>query len=229
MLSIAPPILACDAPSRCLARVPSVPSPLSLPVGPAGSPDAPKCGFSRKVVEALREAGASFGHFDILTDEGVRQGMKAFGNWPTYPQLYARGELLGGCDIVLEMAQKGELKASLAEALSAAAAPAAAAAAQLPLRARIETLLASSPVLLFMKGNTGEPKCGFSRKVADALTATEVPFATFDILGDEEIRQGLKEYSDWPTYPQLYVKGELLGGCARVHPAVHPAGAHTLR
>ena len=64
-----------------------------------------------------------------------------------------------------------------------------------------------------MQGNPEAPRCGFSQKVVAALQAIKVPFNTFDILIDEEVRQGLKEYSQWPTYPQLYVKGELLGGC----------------
>ena len=64
-----------------------------------------------------------------------------------------------------------------------------------------------------MQGNPEAPRCGFSQKVVAALQAVKVPFNTFDILIDEEVRQGLKEYSQWPTYPQLYVKGELLGGC----------------
>lgn len=64
-----------------------------------------------------------------------------------------------------------------------------------------------------MQGNPDAPRCGFSQKVVSALRSIEVPFNTFDILSDEEVRQGLKEYSQWPTYPQLYVKGELLGGC----------------
>ena len=55
--------------------------------GPQGTPDAPRCGFSRKVVEALRAAGEEFGSFDILSDEGVRQGLKELSNWPTYPQV----------------------------------------------------------------------------------------------------------------------------------------------
>ena len=63
-----------------------------------------------------------------------------------------------------------------------------------------------------MKGEPGAPQCGFSRKIVGILNETEVPYSHFDVLSDDEIRQGLKKYSDWPTYPQLYVKGELLGG-----------------
>jgi Grx4 family monothiol glutaredoxin len=79
----------------------------------AGSAAEPKCGFSRRVVEALRATDVPFTTFDILGDEAIRSGLKTFSNWPTYPQLYARGELLGGCDIVAELAASGELKAAL--------------------------------------------------------------------------------------------------------------------
>lgn len=78
-----------------------------------GTPDEPRCGFSNKVVSALRQEGVEFGSFDILTDEEVRQGLKTYSNWPTYPQLYHKGELLGGCDIVLEMKDSGDLRSML--------------------------------------------------------------------------------------------------------------------
>ncbi len=78
-----------------------------------GTPDEPRCGFSNKVVSALKEEGVEFSSFDILTDEEVRQGLKIYSNWPTYPQLYHKGELLGGCDIVLEMKESGELRSTL--------------------------------------------------------------------------------------------------------------------
>eukprot|EP00887_Chlorella_sp_A99_P000035 scaffold16.g35.t1 len=167
-----------------------------------GTPDAPRCGFSRKVVEAVRAAGCThFGSFDILEDEEVRQGVKEFSSWPTYPQLYVNGELLGGCDFVLEMAAAGELR----DALDAAEGR--------QLQARLQALVNQQPVMLFMKGTPDAPRCGFSRKVVEALRVVGEPFGSFDILEDEEVRQGLKEFSSWPTYPQLYVNGELLGGC----------------
>ena len=81
------------------------------------------------------------------------------------------------------------------------------------LRARLKSLIESQPVVLFMKGHPDEPKCGFSRRVVDALSAAGVKFGSFNILADEDVRQGLKEYSNWPTYPQLYVDGEFVGGC----------------
>ncbi|THD24824.1 Glutaredoxin [Fasciola hepatica] len=74
-----------------------------------GQPDAPQCGFSRQIIDILRSANARFDSFDILQDEEVRQGLKSLSNWPTYPQLYVKGELIGGLDIVKELAESGEL------------------------------------------------------------------------------------------------------------------------
>ena len=80
------------------------------------------------------------------------------------------------------------------------------------LQQRIEALIASSPVYVFMKGTKLMPQCGFSNNVVQILHALGVPFDTFDVLSDPEIRQGIKEFSDWPTIPQVYVRGEFLGG-----------------
>ena len=78
-----------------------------------GTPDSPQCGFSAKVIELLKTTGVPFGTQDVLADEDLRAGIKEFANWPTIPQLYVGGELIGGCDIIVEMAEKGELKPRL--------------------------------------------------------------------------------------------------------------------
>merc|ERR1712020_322316 len=80
------------------------------------------------------------------------------------------------------------------------------------LEQRMKDLINNGNVMVFMKGNRNEPRCGFSRTLMEILLETDVEFSTFDILSDEEIRQGLKKFSNWPTYPQVYVKGELIGG-----------------
>jgi monothiol glutaredoxin len=80
------------------------------------------------------------------------------------------------------------------------------------LQQRIESLVASSPIVVFMKGNKLMPQCGFSNNVVQILNALGVPFETFDVLSDMEIRQGIKEFSEWPTIPQVYVNGEFIGG-----------------
>ena len=78
-----------------------------------GNPQEPRCGFSRKAVAILQDAGVAFGSFDILSDEEVRQGLKTFSNWPTFPQLYSKGALLGGLDIMEELRDGGDLAESL--------------------------------------------------------------------------------------------------------------------
>jgi monothiol glutaredoxin len=78
-----------------------------------GTPDFPQCGFSAQTAGALRKLGASFHAVNIFEDQELREALKQFSNWPTYPQLYLNGELLGGCDIALEMYRSGELKTVL--------------------------------------------------------------------------------------------------------------------
>jgi monothiol glutaredoxin len=80
------------------------------------------------------------------------------------------------------------------------------------LTVRIKSLINSAPVFLFMKGSPEFPQCGFSANVIGLLNHVGVAFKTFDILSDQDIRQGVKEHSNWPTYPQLYVKGQMVGG-----------------
>jgi len=128
----------------------------------------------------------------------VRQGLKSYSNWPTYPQLYLEGELIGGLDIIKEMVESGELQTMLPKKVS--------------LESRLKSLTHQAPVMVFMKGDPSQPKCGFSKQLMPILQETKVPFSTFDILTDEEVRQGLKTFSNWPTFPQVYVKGELIGG-----------------
>ncbi|XP_053548562.1 glutaredoxin-3 [Bombina bombina] len=163
-----------------------------------GSPQDPKCGFSRQIVDILNKHKIKFSSFDILSDEEVRQGLKTFSNWPTYPQLYVNGELVGGLDIVKELVESGELDKMCPKAQT--------------LEDRLKALLNKAQVMLFIKGNKQMAKCGFSRQILEMMNNTNVEYETFDILEDEEVRQGLKSYSNWPTYPQLYVKGELIGG-----------------
>ena len=79
-------------------------------------------------------------------------------------------------------------------------------------KARIEALVKSSPIMVFMKGTKLMPQCGFSNNVVQILNALGMRFETFDVLSDSEIRQGIKDFSDWPTIPQVYVNGEFYGG-----------------
>ena len=80
-----------------------------------GTPDAPQCGFSMAVSNVLKHLKVNFSGINVLDDENLRQGIKEFSDWPTIPQLYVKGEFIGGCDIVKEMFEKGELSSLLKE------------------------------------------------------------------------------------------------------------------
>jgi monothiol glutaredoxin len=82
-----------------------------------------------------------------------------------------------------------------------------------PVFARIQTDIEADPIVLFMKGTPVFPQCGFSAQVVQVLSLLGVKFKAYDVLADDELRQGIKEFSNWPTIPQLYVKGEFIGGC----------------
>jgi monothiol glutaredoxin len=80
-------------------------------------------------------------------------------------------------------------------------------------KTRIDETVKANDVVLFMKGTKEMPQCGFSSRVAAVLNYISVDYTDINVLADEEVRQGIKDYSDWPTIPQLYVKGEFVGGC----------------
>lgn len=81
------------------------------------------------------------------------------------------------------------------------------------IRQRIENDVKKNKVFLYMKGTPDAPQCGFSARTAAILKEHNIPFGSFNVLDDEDIRQGIKEYADWPTIPQVYVNGEFIGGC----------------
>jgi monothiol glutaredoxin len=84
---------------------------------------------------------------------------------------------------------------------------------QHPVFSRIQSEIDSAPIVLFMKGTPSFPQCGFSAAVCQALMLAGVQFKGINVLEDQEIREGVKHFSNWPTIPQLYVKGEFVGGC----------------
>ncbi|MDR9424142.1 MAG: Grx4 family monothiol glutaredoxin [Pseudomonadota bacterium] len=81
-----------------------------------GTPQAPQCGFSARTVQALMACGERFAFVNILDNDELREGLKVYSSWPTYPQLYINGELVGGCDIIMEMSESGELEKAVKEA-----------------------------------------------------------------------------------------------------------------
>ena len=172
-----------------------------------GNPENPRCGFSRKIVDILKESKIQFASFDILTDNNVREGLKKLFQWPTYPQLYVKGELVGGLDIVTELNNAGDLPAQLGIPQDVKVLE--------PITSKndyLPSLINKATVMLFMKGTSDSPRCGFSKSMVQILTEEKIEFEDFDILTDEKVREELKIFSNWPTYPQLYVRGELIGG-----------------
>lgn len=164
-----------------------------------GNAKNPQCGFSRQAVTLLDQFNAEYGTFDIFSNEIIRQGLKTYSNWPTYPQLYIKGELVGGLDIMKELAECGDLEGMLKTEKQ-------------PIEERLKSLTNAAPVMVFMKGDRSTPRCGFSRQLIEILNETKLAYETFDILSDEEVRQSLKTFSNWPTYPQVYAQGNLVGG-----------------
>ncbi|CAB4383344.1 unnamed protein product [Rhizophagus irregularis] len=163
-----------------------------------GTPTQPRCGFSRKLIEIFNENQVKFSSFNILADEEVRQGLKEYSNWPTYPQVYINGELVGGLDIIKELVANGEFKGMIPK--------------EKDLNERLKELTTKGNAMIFIKGSPEAPRCGFSKTLVNMLDEKKIKYEYFDILQDEEVRQGLKKFVDWPTYPMVFNKGELVGG-----------------
>lgn len=169
-----------------------------------GSPANPKCKFTRAILELLKKQGiVSFGYFDIWQDPKIKEQIKVYSDWATFPQLYINGKLIGGVDVVRDMIEEGEFEPLI---------PPQCKKQEESLNDRLKRLIASKPAMLFMKGSPDDPKCGFSEQIVALLNEQGLEFGYFDILTDKTVREGLKKYSDWHTYPQLYIKGKLIGG-----------------
>ncbi|KAF9172015.1 Glutaredoxin 3 [Mortierella sp. AD011] len=186
------------SPEEMNARLKELTSSASVMIFIKGTPTAPRCQFSRQLLEILTAQNIRFSSFNILADEEVRQAMKAFSDWPTFPQVYVKGEFVGGLDIVKEMVATGEFQALVP--------------AEKDLKTRMNELIHKAPLMIFIKGSPETPRCGFSKKLVALLADQGVTYDSFDILEDDDIRQGLKTHVDWPTFPMVFFKGELLGG-----------------
>lgn len=142
-----------------------------------GSPVQPKCKFTRKLLGLLR--GYEYTHFDILGDESVREWMKKFSDWPTFPQVYVNGEFIGGVDIVESATKTGDFIHESGQQLND----------------RLKKLINLSKIVIFIKGVPENPYCGFSSAMVDLLAKYNVEYDSFDIFSDPSVREGLKAYS----------------------------------
>jgi Grx4 family monothiol glutaredoxin len=165
-----------------------------------GTPTDPQCGFSRQACHILDEHQIKYDYFDVLSDQNIREQLKKYSNWNTYPQLYLDGELIGGLDIMKQMIENGEFQLKFQRK-------------EKDMKKYLESLINQAPLMLFIKGTPEAPKCGFTKELIYLLKQANIKdYKTFDILQDEEVRQKLKEYSSWQTYPQIYVNGQFIGG-----------------
>ncbi|GMH73437.1 hypothetical protein TL16_g06192 [Triparma laevis f. inornata] len=148
-----------------------------------GTPSSPKCGFSRQTIEILQSSSIPFSSYNILENPDVRAGVKIFSEWPTYPQLYVKGELVGGLDIIKEMNEVGNLASELGVEATES------------MEEKLTKLVNRNNVMLFMKGLPSAPKCGFSRQIVEILEKEGVEgYEAFNILEDEEVRAELKKF-----------------------------------
>lgn len=180
-----------------------------------GTKEEPKCKFSRELMSILLPLKYEFSTFNILDDDEVRQEIKVVSNWKTFPQVYINGKLIGGLDSIKNLISNGALDETLTN--QKAFVPVTPIlieekASEEDLNERLKRLVNKDKVVLFMKGCPEEPQCGFSRTIVGILHEHKINFADFDILQDNAVREGLKKFSNWPTFPQLYVDGDLIGG-----------------
>ncbi|CAF1178907.1 unnamed protein product [Adineta steineri] len=170
-----------------------------------GTPASPQCGFSRQACHLLDEHKIKYDYFDVLADQNVREQLKKYSNWTTYPQLYVGGELIGGLDIMKQMIENGDFELKLKQQKSNDH--------EKDTNKHLQSLINQAPLMLFIKGTPEAPRCGFTKELLAILSKANITnYKTFDILQDENVRQKLKDYSSWQTYPQVYVNGQFIGG-----------------
>ena len=171
-----------------------------------GTPTDPQCGFSRQACHLLDENDVKYQYFDVLSDSNLREQLKKYSNWNTYPQLYLEGELIGGLDIMKQMIENGEFQERFQRK---------------DMNKYLEKLIHRAPLMLFIVGTPQAPQCRFTKQLFQLFNELDIHnYQTFDVLQDEEVQEKLKEYSAWQTYPQIYVNGQLIGGldiCKQLH------------
>ena len=213
------------AQARLLRLVHSAPVVLLM----KGTPEAPACGFSERAVAMLRQGGVAFTPCDVLSDSGVREAAKALFDFPSFPMVLAQGKLVGGCDALREMTEAAAAAAAAGDGSGGTLAAQLGVTASEPLADRLARITSSARTLLVMKGSPTAPQCGFSRQavqllssagaeMAGARDASEAvagqaayslgALAYFDILRDQDVREGLKQREAWPTYPMLFHNGK---------------------
>lgn len=200
-----------------------------------GSPEEPRCKFSRQLLELLKDLGVSYGSFDVLSDESVRRGLVKFANWTTYPQVWVEGHFIGGLDVVTEIKESGQIESvfpascfatkpmnetpNSPPAHASAHAPAPAPKFELTdeLRHKLKKLVESAAVIVIMNGSPSAPDDDASKELVEILRANNITFKALDVLKAPSARHGFKTMYTNRDYPFLFVHGALFGGIHDVH------------
>eukprot|EP01023_Acetabularia_acetabulum_P067861 TRINITY_DN9478_c1_g1_i1.p1 TRINITY_DN9478_c1_g1~~TRINITY_DN9478_c1_g1_i1.p1 ORF type:complete len:339 (+),score=69.73 TRINITY_DN9478_c1_g1_i1:183-1199(+) len=167
-----------------------------------GNPNNPKTSFDRRLVNVLKIDEIEFSSYDILLDEEFGEGLKEYSHYPVFPQLWIDKELVGGCDVVIEMRENGELKKILEEYKKKLA---------YHPKNRLNSLLQQKKVVLFTKMDNSSSGIAVGQ-VVNALEEEEIEFESFDLSGDWDLQKEVKKVSSWPVFPQLFVRGQFVGG-----------------
>lgn len=181
-----------------------------------GTPESPTTEESLKTIDLLIANQIPFNTFDISSDGDIASMLQS--SYPsiiTFPQLFVNGALVGGCNALNKMLSQIDSAGSLKQQLGITSMSLNDIISMSKfdhLHDKLKTLITSAPVVVFVKGTPETPKCGFSRNIMNLLKEENISFRYFNILLDKEVREELKIYSEWPTYPQMYVQGSLVGG-----------------
>jgi Grx4 family monothiol glutaredoxin len=166
-----------------------------------GTPHDPFCKFSRSFIEILKGTGIRYKSFDIFRDESLRNYLRLYSGWKTYPQMYINSKILGGVDILKDLVEKGEFLS------------------RVPVECKkegcitfIENYLKENPLVVFGKGSGENIKCKSSAEAYEILKKNNFNYKVFDVLKDEMLREVLKEQYGYKYYPQVFVNGKFLGG-----------------
>jgi Grx4 family monothiol glutaredoxin len=167
-----------------------------------GNKEKPKSRRSLKMVRILN--GYDFTDVDIDADKETAEWVKVYSESSSFPLYYIKGKFAGSLEKLIEETKSGVLFNTLGQDLNE----------------RLKRITQSSKYIIVMMGSREEPICGYSKRLIELLNEFKIDFNSFDISIDNEVCEGLKKMFDWPTYPQVYVEGELIGGldvCTQMH------------
>lgn len=161
----------------------------------------PMCKSSKFLVDQLNRMEIKFKSYNILEDGKLKEWLKFYANWPSYPQLFINGKFIGGTEIILQLCESEEfLRIVPPECIKE------------NVLARINTAMTQSVVVLFMKGTPKDPFDGYQKEAVDILNDQKVRFTHYNIMPDPDVREIIKEYSRWPAFPMMYINSKFIGG-----------------